>query len=51
MHSGDILYRHVYDDFDEQVERSGLFLTNVHAEGKNRPEDLPNAGSSWTAAG
>ncbi|UCD76867.1 MAG: phosphoenolpyruvate carboxykinase (GTP) [Phycisphaerales bacterium] len=43
MHSGDILYRHVYDRFDEQVERAGLFLTNVHAEGLNRPEDLPNA--------
>ncbi len=43
MHSGDILYRHVYNDFDAQVERSGLFLTNVHSEGPNRPEDLPNA--------
>ena len=43
MHSGDILYRHVYDTFDEQVEKSGLFLTNVHSEGPNRPEDLPNA--------
>jgi phosphoenolpyruvate carboxykinase (GTP) len=43
MHSGDLLYRHVYNDFDQQVERSGLFLTNVHAEGLNRPEDLPNA--------
>jgi phosphoenolpyruvate carboxykinase (GTP) len=43
IHSGDILYRHVYDRFDEQVERSGLFLTNVHSEGPNRPEDLPNA--------
>ncbi len=43
MHSGDILYRHVYDNFDKQVEKSGLFLTNVHAEGPNRPEDLPNA--------
>jgi phosphoenolpyruvate carboxykinase (GTP) len=43
MHSGDILYRHVYEDFDEQVERSGFFLTNVHSEGPNRPEDLPNA--------
>ncbi|MHC4812004.1 MAG: phosphoenolpyruvate carboxykinase (GTP) [Planctomycetota bacterium] len=43
MHSGDILYRHVYDSFDEQVERSGVFLTNVHSEGPNRPEDLPNA--------
>jgi phosphoenolpyruvate carboxykinase (GTP) len=43
MHSGDILYRHVYDRFDEQVRRSGRFLTNVHGEGLNRPEDLPNA--------
>ena len=43
MHSGDILYRHVYDIFDEQVKKSGLFLTNVHSEGPNRPEDLPNA--------
>ena len=43
MHSGDILYRHVYDSFDEQVATSGLFLTNVHSEGPNRPEDLPNA--------
>jgi phosphoenolpyruvate carboxykinase (GTP) len=43
MHSGDILYRHVYHAFDEQVKRSGRFLTNVHSEGPNRPEDLPNA--------
>jgi phosphoenolpyruvate carboxykinase (GTP) len=43
MHSGDLLYRHVYDTFDEQVEKSGLFLTNVHSEGPNRPEDLPKA--------
>jgi phosphoenolpyruvate carboxykinase (GTP) len=43
MHSGDMLYRHVYEKFDEQVKTSGLFLTNVHSEGPNRPEDLPNA--------
>ncbi len=43
MHSGDLLYRHCYDRFDEQVEISGTFLTNVHSEGPNRPEDLPNA--------
>jgi len=43
MHSGDMLYRHCYDRFDEQVEKSGTFLTNVHSEGQNRPEDLPNA--------
>jgi phosphoenolpyruvate carboxykinase (GTP) len=43
MHSGHILYRNVYENFDAQVERSGLFLTNLHAEGLNRPEDLANA--------
>ena len=43
MHSANILYRHVYDRFDEEVERAGLFFTNVHSEGPNRPEDLPNA--------
>jgi phosphoenolpyruvate carboxykinase (GTP) len=43
MHSANILYRNVYDRFDEEVERVGLFFTNVHSEGSNRPEDLPNA--------
>lgn len=43
MHSANILYRHVYDRFDEEVLRLGLFLTNVHSEGPNRPKDLPNA--------
>ena len=43
MHSANILYRHVYDQFDEEVQRFGLFFTNVHSEGPNRPEDLPNA--------
>ncbi len=43
MHSANILYRHVYDHFDEEVERAGLFFTNVHSEGTNRPEDLPDA--------
>jgi len=43
MHSANILYRNVYDRFDEEAQRAGLFLTNVHSEGPNRPEDLPNA--------
>ncbi len=43
MHSANILYRHVYDQFDEEVQRVGLFLTNVHSEGPNRPQDLPKA--------
>jgi len=43
MHSADILYRHVYDRFDEECQRRGDFFTNVHSEGLNRLEDLPNA--------
>jgi phosphoenolpyruvate carboxykinase (GTP) len=43
MHSANILYRHVYNRFDEEVERMGYFFTNVHGEGPNRTEDLPNA--------
>ena len=43
MHSANILYRNVYAQFDAEAERAGLFFTNVHGEGQNRPEDLPNA--------
>jgi phosphoenolpyruvate carboxykinase (GTP) len=43
MHSANILYRHVYHRFDEEAQRAGLFFTNVHGEGPNRPEDLPDA--------
>ncbi|MFH1699786.1 MAG: phosphoenolpyruvate carboxykinase (GTP) [Candidatus Zixiibacteriota bacterium] len=43
MHSGDILYRNCYKHFDAEVKRKGIFYTNVHAEGNNTIEDLPNA--------
>ena len=43
LHSADILYRNVYSDFDQEVENLGHFYTNIHSEGLNRPEDLPNA--------
>jgi phosphoenolpyruvate carboxykinase (GTP) len=43
LHSGDILYRNCYESFDKEVERKGIFYTNVHAEGNNTPEDIPNA--------
>jgi phosphoenolpyruvate carboxykinase (GTP) len=43
LHSGDLLYRHCYEDFDSEVERRGFFYTNVHSEGPNTPEDIPNA--------
>lgn len=43
MHSADILYRHAFACFDEEVERQGHFYANIHSQGANRPEDLPNA--------
>ncbi|MDD3991786.1 MAG: phosphoenolpyruvate carboxykinase (GTP) [Desulfobacterales bacterium] len=43
MHSADILYRHAFDCFDEEVERQNHFYANLHSQGPNRPEDLPNA--------
>ncbi|BBO70703.1 phosphoenolpyruvate carboxykinase [Desulfosarcina alkanivorans] len=42
-HSAEILYRNAFSDFEKEVERLGHFYTNVHSEGLNRPEDLPNA--------
>jgi phosphoenolpyruvate carboxykinase (GTP) len=42
-HSAELLYRNAYADFDAAVEKAGYCFVNVHSEGKNRPEDLPNA--------
>ncbi len=42
-HSAEILYRNEFADFEKEVERLGYFYTNIHSEGLNRPEDLPNA--------
>ncbi|MGD2270584.1 MAG: phosphoenolpyruvate carboxykinase (GTP) [Desulfobacterales bacterium] len=42
-HSAEILYRNAFSDFDKQAARAGHFFTNIHSEGLNRPEDLPNA--------
>lgn len=43
MHSASILYRDVFDQYDDEVARSGYTLANLHSQGPNRPEDLPNA--------
>ncbi|UCF35922.1 MAG: phosphoenolpyruvate carboxykinase (GTP) [Acidobacteriota bacterium] len=43
MHSGDILYRNVFEKFDDEVARAGYVIANLLSEGQNRPEDLPNA--------
>ena len=42
-HSAEILYRNAYNHFNDEVQRAGHFYTNIHSEGKNRPEDLPDA--------
>ncbi|MBA3037739.1 MAG: phosphoenolpyruvate carboxykinase (GTP) [Desulfobacterium sp.] len=43
LHSAEILYRNIYLHFDKEVDRLGHFYTNIHSQGQNRPEDLPNA--------
>ncbi|MBU0972542.1 MAG: phosphoenolpyruvate carboxykinase (GTP) [Proteobacteria bacterium] len=42
-HSAELLYRNAYDDFDTEVVNQGHFFTNLHSQGKNRPQDLPDA--------
>ncbi len=42
-HSAELLYRNRFSDFKNEVERAGHYYTNIHSEGKNRPEDLPDA--------
>ena len=43
LHSAALLYRNIYDQFDQEVARKGVFFTNLHSEGANRSEDVPNA--------
>ena len=42
-HSAELLYRNCFEDFNAEVDRVGHFFTNIHCQGPNRPEDLPNA--------
>ncbi|MDA8135120.1 MAG: phosphoenolpyruvate carboxykinase (GTP) [Desulfobacteraceae bacterium] len=42
-HSAELLYRNAYNAFDKEVTNLGHFFTNVHSEGLNRTEDLPDA--------
>ena len=42
-HSAELLYRNAYADFDKEVEALGHFFTNIHSEGLNRTQDLPDA--------
>ncbi len=42
-HSAELLYRNEFEAFDSEVEKLGHFFTNLHSEGLNRTQDLPNA--------
>ena len=42
-HSAELLYRNAYADFDKEVETLGHFFTNIHSQGLNRTQDLPDA--------
>ncbi len=43
MHSANILYRNVFEQFDSEVKRAGVFFTNLHSQGTGRSEDIPKA--------
>jgi phosphoenolpyruvate carboxykinase (GTP) len=43
LHSAELLYRNCFNDFDAEIQRTGLFFTNVHSEGNNTSENVPNA--------
>ena len=42
-HSAEILYRNAFFHFDREMDQLGHFYTNIHSEGLNRSEDLPDA--------
>lgn len=42
-HSAELLYRNIYSDFEKEVRHLDHFYTNIHSEGLNRAEDLPDA--------
>ena len=42
-HSAELLYRNAFADFNREVVNRGHFFTNVHSEGLNRTQDLPDA--------
>lgn len=43
VHSGNILYPTVFENFDKEVERAGVFFTNTHSMGTFKSEDIPKA--------
>jgi phosphoenolpyruvate carboxykinase (GTP) len=42
-HSAELLYRNIFNVFEREARHLDHFYTNIHSEGFNRPEDLPDA--------
>jgi phosphoenolpyruvate carboxykinase (GTP) len=42
-HSAELLYRNIFNVFEREARHLDHFYTNIHSEGLNRPEDLPDA--------
>ena len=43
LHSANILYRNVFEDFDREVRRAGVYFTNLHSQGSGKSDDIPKA--------
>jgi len=43
LHSANILYRSVFEKFDAEARRAGVFFTNLHSQGTGRSEDISKA--------
>jgi len=43
VHSGNILYYPVFEHFDEEIKRAGVFFFNTHSYGRFKSEDIPKA--------
>jgi phosphoenolpyruvate carboxykinase (GTP) len=43
LHSANILYRNVFDSFDAERKRAGVFFTNLHSQGSGKSEDIAKA--------
>ncbi len=43
VHSGNILYPAVYEQFDAETKRAGVYFLNCHSYGRFKSEDVPKA--------
>ena len=43
LHSANILYRNVFEQFDAEANRAGVYFTNLHSQGSGSSEDISRA--------